>query len=294
MPFPEPIAFGERIKRIPYHFDQPDLLAEHLQGVTILYNTYWVRFNHRLFKHADAVRNTLTLFEAAKKAGVQRIVHVSITNPSEDSPLEYFRGKAILEKALVESGDLLCHPSAGGPFREGGHPHQQHRLGLAAAAGVRRVWRRALPFAADLRRRSGGTGGRAGQKRENVVINAIGPETFTYRELVTKIGQWIGKTRPIISVPPWFGYAVGRLLGVARWRRDHHAGRDRGPHGRSVVRRCTAHGKNGFDRVDQLARRHPGAQLHQRIGTPERPEVGIPVELKRSYTLRKGHGSNTD
>ena len=50
------------------------------------------------------MRNTLTLFEAAKKAGVERIVHVSITNPSEDSPLEYFRGKAILEQALVESG----------------------------------------------------------------------------------------------------------------------------------------------------------------------------------------------
>ena len=80
------------------------MLVEQLQGVTVLYNTYWVRFNHRLFKHADAVENTLTLFDAARKAGVQRVVHVSITNPSEDSPLEYFRGKAILEKALIQSG----------------------------------------------------------------------------------------------------------------------------------------------------------------------------------------------
>ena len=94
-------AFGDRIKAFPFHFDQPDLLTEQLRGVSVLYNTYWVRFNHRLFKHADAVRNTLALFEAAKKAGVQRIVHVSITNPSEDSPLEYFRGKAALEKALA-------------------------------------------------------------------------------------------------------------------------------------------------------------------------------------------------
>ena len=60
----------------------------------MLYNTYWVRFNHPLFTHADAVRNTLMLFEAARRAGVRRVVHVSITNPSEDSPLEYFRGKA--------------------------------------------------------------------------------------------------------------------------------------------------------------------------------------------------------
>ena len=96
--------FGARLKALPFHFDQPDLLVDHLRGVSVLYNTYWVRFNHHLFKHADAVRNTLTLFDAAKKAGVQRIVHISITNPSEDSPLEYFRGKAILEKGLIQSG----------------------------------------------------------------------------------------------------------------------------------------------------------------------------------------------
>ena len=156
--------FGDRIKAFPFHFDQPDLLAEHLKGVSVLYNTYWVRFNHRLFKHADAVRNTLILFEAAKKAGVQRIVHVSITNPSEDSPLEYFRGKAVLEKALIESRHLLCHPSPRGSLRERGHPDQQHRLGLAAASGVRSLRRRALPFAADLRRRPGGPGRRARQE----------------------------------------------------------------------------------------------------------------------------------
>ena len=51
----------------------------------------------------DAVRNTLALFRAAREAGVQRVVHLSITNPSEDSPLEYFRSKATLERALMDS-----------------------------------------------------------------------------------------------------------------------------------------------------------------------------------------------
>ena len=88
----------------PFNFDQPDKLVESLRGVDVLYNTYWVRFNHPTFTHADAVQNTLTLFEAAQRAGVRRIVHVSITNPSEDSRLEYFRGKARLERALRESG----------------------------------------------------------------------------------------------------------------------------------------------------------------------------------------------
>ena len=75
------------------------------------------------------------------------------------------------------------------------------------------VRRRPLPLAADLRRRPGRAGGRAGRRPENTVVNAIGPETFTYRELVATIGRLIGKPRPIVSVPPWLGYAGTRLLG---------------------------------------------------------------------------------
>ncbi len=95
--------FGGRVKPYPFNFDNPKELAQSLRGVSVLYNTYWVRFNHKLFKHADAVRNTERLFEAAKEANVERIVHLSITNPSEDSPLKYFSGKARLERALADS-----------------------------------------------------------------------------------------------------------------------------------------------------------------------------------------------
>jgi NADH dehydrogenase len=52
-----------------------------------------------------------------------------------------------------------------------------------------------------------------GQAQSNEVIDAIGPETFTYRELVQEIGEMIGKVRPIISVPPAMGYLVGWGLG---------------------------------------------------------------------------------
>ncbi len=82
--------FGGRVRAVPLSFDEPERLAQSLAKVDVLYNTYWVRFNHKLFTHAQAVQNTLVLFEAARRAGVRRIVHVSITNPSEDSPLEYF------------------------------------------------------------------------------------------------------------------------------------------------------------------------------------------------------------
>ncbi|MGA2256935.1 MAG: hypothetical protein ABSG53_19965, partial [Thermoguttaceae bacterium] len=206
--------FGDRIKAFPLYFDQPDLLTEQLRGVSVLYNTYWVRFNHRLFKHADAVHNTLVLFESAKKAGVRRIVHVSITNPSENSPLEYFRGKAVLEKALIATGvsyailrpavifgkeDILINNIAWalrrlpafGVFGDGQYRLQPIYVNDLARLAVEQ-----------------------GAKRENIVINAIGPESFTYRELVATIGQLIGKERPIIPVAPWFGYAVGWLVGL--------------------------------------------------------------------------------
>ena len=96
--------FGNKLRVFPFNFDAPEKLEETLQGVSVLYNTYWVRFNHKTFTHADAVKNTEIMFKTAKEAGVKRIIHISITNPSLDSTLEYFSSKARLEKSLIESG----------------------------------------------------------------------------------------------------------------------------------------------------------------------------------------------
>ena len=208
-----PNPFGELLRAFPFNFDSPLALADSLRGVSVLYNTYWVRFNHRSFTHADAVSNTITLFDAAKAAGVERVVHVSITNPSEDSPLEYFSGKARLERALIESGlshailrptvlfgkeDILVnniawalrHLPVFGVFGDGHYKLQPIYVDDLAEIAVRQ-----------------------GALRENAIIDAIGPETFTYRDLVETIGRVIGKNRPIMSVPPSVGYIVGRLIG---------------------------------------------------------------------------------
>ena len=205
--------FAGRVKPHPFNFDKPEELAQSLRGVSVLYNTYWVRFNHKLFKHADAVINTERLYEAAKEANVERIVHVSITNPSEDSPLEYFSGKARLERALADSGishailrptvlfgkeDILINNIAWalrrlpvfGVFGNGEYRLQPIHVDDLAALAVEQ-----------------------GAKRDDVTIDAIGPETFTYRELVRVIGETIGKKRPVISVPPTVGYLAGWILG---------------------------------------------------------------------------------
>ncbi len=75
-----------------------------MAGARVLYNTYWIRFAHGDMTFERAVANSKALFAAAAQAGVERIVHVSITNPSADSPLPYFHGKALVEEALKETG----------------------------------------------------------------------------------------------------------------------------------------------------------------------------------------------
>ncbi len=105
-----PNPFGDKLQAFAFNFDYPQKLVETLKGVSVLYVTYWVRFNHKMFTHADAVRNTTILFESAAKAGVERIIYVSITNPSENSHLEYFSGKGKLEnilKSLTASYSIL-------------------------------------------------------------------------------------------------------------------------------------------------------------------------------------------
>jgi NADH dehydrogenase len=78
-------------------------LVSDLAGTRVLYNTYWVRFPHGRTTYDSAVNNSLVLIRAAQEAGVERIVHVSITNPDETSPLGYFRGKGRVERAIRES-----------------------------------------------------------------------------------------------------------------------------------------------------------------------------------------------
>ncbi len=205
--------FGERMTVLPYHFDDPQALAADLAGVSVLINTYWVRFDHGDFTHSLAVENTLKLFSAAREAGVGRVVHVSITNPSEESRLPYFRGKARLERALRELGlphsilrpavlfgreDILINNIAWalrrlpvfGVFARGDYRIQPIYVDDFAALAVSES------------RQTG-----------NRVVDAIGPETFTFRGLVGEIGRIIGKRRPIVPVHPAIGHFVASVIG---------------------------------------------------------------------------------
>jgi len=205
--------FMGQVQAYRFNFGDPAKLAASLKGVEVLYNTYWVRFNHKRFSFADAIENSRLLFKAAETAKVERIIHISITNPSVESPLEYFRGKAIVERALKQSGishcilrpavlfgkeDILINNIAWllrrlpvfGVFGDGSYKLQPIYVDDLAALAVEQS-----------------------QNPENAAIPAIGPETFTYRELVECIGRIIGKPRPVIAVPPALAFIAGRIIG---------------------------------------------------------------------------------
>lgn len=215
---------SHQVQAFPFCFDSPASLTRSLANVKILYNTYWVRFNHARFNHADAVANTTTLFRCAAEAGVERIVHVSITNPDIHSPLEYFRGKGELEASLKQTGiphtilrptvlfgpeDILInniawalrHLPVFGLFGDGAYKLQPIYVDDLAQLAVE-----------------------SGSETSNATIDAIGPETFTYRELVECIGAIIGKSRPLLNMPPALAFAccsvMGKLVGDVIITRD--------------------------------------------------------------------------
>ncbi len=210
-----PHPLRARVDTFPYRFDDPAALARSLEGVTTLYNTFWVRFDHGQTSFANAIDQSRSLFTAASTAGVKRIVHVSITNPSTESRLPYFRGKALVESALAQSGVpySIVRPTwiFGGP---------SDVLTNNIAWILRRMPVFALPGSGsylvqpvhveDLARICTDAAGSSGDQ----VIDAAGPETMPFRDLVALIRGAVNARSPIIHVPPFLMAGAARGLGL--------------------------------------------------------------------------------
>lgn len=205
--------FSGKVSVASFNFDKSAELAKSLEGAATLYNTYWIRFTYKRVTFDQAIQNTLTLFKAAREAGVQRVVHFSITNPSEDSPLPYFRGKAILEKALIDSGlsyaiirpavifgleDILINNIA--------WLLRKFPVFTVPGSGKYKLQPVCVEDVADI-------AVSAGHQNKNSIIDAVGPETYCYGDLVRLIAEKIGSTARIIHVPPSLALALGKVLG---------------------------------------------------------------------------------
>jgi NADH dehydrogenase len=205
--------FGDRVLALPFEFEQPAKLVEKLRGYDVVVNTYWVRFCHGQTTYGQAVANTQNLIWAAKEAGVRRFVHISITNPSLDSKLPYFRGKAVMEDTLIKAGlsyailrptvlfgkeDILLNNIAWvlrrfpifGVFGDGGYRIQPVYVDDLAELVVDHA-----------------------QHDRRITIDAVGPEMYSYAGLVRRIGGIIGKQRPLWHMPRALGFFAGKFIG---------------------------------------------------------------------------------
>jgi uncharacterized protein YbjT (DUF2867 family) len=210
-----PHPLREQVQAFRYRFDDPRALDRALEGVATLYNTYWVRFDHGPTTFAGAVANSRMLFDAADRAGVARVIHLSIANPSIDSPLPYYRGKALVERALAEVG--LPHAIVRPTWIFGG----QHEI---LANNIAWILRRMPIFAIP------GSGRypvqpihiddlvriclEAAHANGNVVVDAAGPETMTFEQLVRAIRRATGARTPVVHLPAVAMAAVARALGL--------------------------------------------------------------------------------
>lgn len=210
-----PDPFDGQVQVLPYSFDDPQALARSLEGVDCFYNTYWVRFDHGQATYQRAVENTRILFNAAREAGVRRIVHVSIANPSLDSPLPYYHGKAQLEADLAASG--VAHAILRPTVIFG----REDILINNIAWLVRRFPVFAVPgdgqyglqpiYVEDL----ANLAVQAGQAHQNLTLDAVGPETYTFNELLALLAEILGRRVSAVHVSPGLALICARLLSRA-------------------------------------------------------------------------------
>jgi uncharacterized protein YbjT (DUF2867 family) len=209
-----PDPFGGRVKVFPLDFGQERSLTDHLAGADVLVNTYWVRFDRGTVTQAGAVENTSILVRAAQAAGVRRIVHISVTNPSADSQLPYFSGKAANEQSVVNSGlgygilrptlifgkeDILINNIAWilrhFPFfaqlGDGQYKLQPIYVDDLAQLACQSIY-----------------------SHENTVFDVTGPETYSFDAMVGLIGSTIGHPRPILHFPASLTLQAARLISL--------------------------------------------------------------------------------
>jgi NADH dehydrogenase len=198
----------------PLKFTDRAALVESLRGADTFYNTYWVRFRHAGIGFGDAVANTRILMSAAAEAGVRKVVHISVSNPSLDSHLDYYAGKARTEEIVKESGlkwaivrptlifgpgDILINNIA--------WLLRNMPIFVIPESGRYRVQPVAGEDVADIATW-------AAAQAENVVVDAAGPEIITYAEMVRSVAVAVHRRPPIVRLPSRVTLAAGDVVGL--------------------------------------------------------------------------------
>jgi uncharacterized protein YbjT (DUF2867 family) len=212
-PAPPGHPLAGAVAREPLQFEDPELLARSLEGADVLFNTYWIRFPCDGADFASAVANSRALFRAAGRAGVRRIVHLSVTNAAADSPYAYFRGKAEVEAVLAEttSDHAVIRPSLVFGGRE-------EILINNIAWLLRRLPAYAVPGDGSYRVQPVYVGDVAGlaiaaaERDAPFLQDAVGPEIYTFDEFLSALARALHTRSRRVHLPPAVVTGLGRAI----------------------------------------------------------------------------------
>jgi uncharacterized protein YbjT (DUF2867 family) len=213
-PPPAGHPLAESVEVAPLALDDQAALVSALAGIEVLHNTFWIRFPRGRSTFEWAIAASARLFRAAAAAGVERIVHISVTRPSVSSPYAYFRAKAAVDELAL--GGSVPATSVRPSLVFGG---RQEILVNNIAWFLRRSPAFAVPcrpcrvqpvHVEDVARIAADAGG----SPEPGIVDAVGPETFTYRELVEHIAAAVGSRARLVPLPEQAVAALGRTAGV--------------------------------------------------------------------------------
>ncbi len=204
---------GASLEAHPLQFDDPERLVEAMRGADVFVNTYWVRYQYVGVGFDRAVQNTDVLLRAAREAGVGRFVQVSVSNPSLESPLGYYRGKAKVEalvRGLGVSYAIVRPTLVVGPhdILVNNIAWFLRRFPLFSMPGSGRY--RLQPVTLD---DAGEIIAEAALATGDTTIDAAGPDVMTFEELVREIAGAIGRRPRIVHVPPRLSLGLLRVVG---------------------------------------------------------------------------------
>jgi uncharacterized protein YbjT (DUF2867 family) len=186
-------------------YDDPGSLATLVDGAGCLVHLAGILIEdaHRSYQTAN-VDTTRAAVNAVRAAGVAHMVMISALGANPDSTNAYYRSKGIAERIVAESGcaaTIIRTPLLLGPATAAG----RSLVGMASRRSVRllgggRHTLRPLDVDDLCGAILNGCHARGGGVR---ILELVGPESVTQRELITRIARLVGNEVSITGVPVW-------------------------------------------------------------------------------------------
>lgn len=204
-----------RTRFIPAGLDNPEPLTRAFAGCDVV--VHCAGINRELGMqtyqrvHVDGTRHVV---EAARHAGIRKIVHISFLRARPNCGSGYHESKWAAEELVRNSGLDYTILKCGVIYGQGDHmlnhlSHAFHTFPVFAFVGFKD--RPIRPNAVeDVARVVGASGLNGALSRKTVPV--VGPEELTLREAVRRVARVAGRRPLMFPMPVWFHYLLGWLV----------------------------------------------------------------------------------